>query len=113
MSARLTSKLLVGAIRRRAEAEGGHAMVLSRGDDMAGSILIALLDEGRTARLLERALGPDGCYGWHGTGPEAGDSGAFDDYLAKRRKFDPDIWLIELELDSAPEWLADYVGSVD
>lgn len=113
MSARLTSEILVGAIRRRAEAEGGNAMILSKGDEMSGSILIALLAEGRTALLLERSLGPEGHYGWHRAGPEGADEAALQAYLAKRRNFDPDIWVVELELDEEPLWLVDYVGSAD
>ena len=112
MTARLTAKLLVGAIRRKAEAEGGHAMVLSKGDEMSGSVLLAIADQGRTARLLERSLGLDDIYRWTEIGPEGGDEGAFADYLAKRRNFDPDIWVVELDMPVDIEWLEDFAGGL-
>ncbi len=82
MSPRLTSKLLVGAIRRRVEAAGGQAMVLAKGDETSGSILLALARRGETVRLLERGFGAQGIYGWITTGPEdCADPMVVSDYL--------------------------------
>lgn len=113
MTPRLTAKLLVGAIRRKAEIEGGHATVLSKGDEMSGAVLLAIAEEGRTQRLLERALGLDDIYRWTASGPDAGsDEQAFAEYLAKRRNFDPDIWVVELDLPVDADWLADFTGGL-
>lgn len=113
MTPRLTAKLLVGAIRRKAEAEGGHAMVLSKGDDMSGAVLLALTREGRTHRLLERSLGLDDIYRWTESGPEPGsEESAFAEYFAKRRNFDPDIWVVELDLPVDTDWLEDFTGGL-
>lgn len=113
MTPRLTARLLVSAIRRKAEAEGGAAMVLSKGDEMAGSVLLAFTDQGRTQRLLERSLGLDDIYRWTDAGPDPGsDEAVFAEYLAKRRNFDPDIWILELDLSVDTDWLEDFTGGL-
>lgn len=113
MPPRLTAKVLVSAIRKKAEAEGGHAMVLSKGDEMSGAVLLALVEGGRTQRLLERSLGLDDIYRWTETGPKPdADEQAFTEYFAKRRNFDPDIWVVELDLAVDIDWLEDFTGGL-
>jgi len=97
MSERLAAGIAVSALIRRIEAAGGHAMVLARGDATAGAILIAVAARGVTTRLLERTLGADG-YAWTATGPASfTEPGALSDYIARRRRNDPDIWVVELD----------------
>jgi hypothetical protein len=103
---RLASGLLASALLRRVGALGGHGAVLSRGDATAGAILLVLVNRGVTLRLLERGLKPDGGYGWIPSGPKSIDaSQALTDYLERRRRNDPDLWI--LELDAAEEALAE------
>ncbi|RED17105.1 DUF1491 family protein [Parasphingopyxis lamellibrachiae] len=112
MSGRITSKVLIGALRRRVEAAGGHAMVLSKGDEISGAVLLALADRGTVRGLRERGLAPDGSYRWVEAGPDdIGDPQALADYLERRRKFDPDIWVVEIDLDEPEAWLADFIGA--
>lgn len=112
MSKRVTSKMLVGALRRRVEAAGGHAMVLTKGDEISGAVLLALADHGAVIGLRERGLSPDGSYCWVEAGPkDAGDPQTLNDYLERRRKFDPDIWVVEIDLDEPESWLADFIGA--
>lgn len=95
---RAASGLLVSALLRRVSAAGGHGAVLSRGDATAGAILLVLAERGVTRRLLERGMTPDGSYGWIASGPKAIDEpGALTDYLARRRRNDPDLWVVELD----------------
>lgn len=102
MTARLASGLLISALIRRIEAAGGHAMVLARGDRTAGAILLAIADRGVTLRLLERTMGPDGAYRWSPTGPSTFDDPlALGDYVARRRRTDPDLWVVELDSPEA------------
>jgi hypothetical protein len=99
--ARPASGLLVSALLRRVATAGGHGAVLSRGDATAGAILLILAERGVTRRLLERGVTPDGNYGWVQSGPKAiDDAAALSDYLARRRRNDPDLWVVELD---APE----------
>jgi hypothetical protein len=98
MEARPAAGLLVSALIRRVQAEGDNAMVLAKGDATAGAILILIADRGITSALLERSLGVAG-YDWRPTGPA--DPGERDDYIARRRRSDPDLWVIELDSPQA------------
>lgn len=112
MSARITSKTLVSALRRRVEAAGGHAMVLTKGDEISGAVLLALADRGIVSGLRERGLAPDGSYRWVAAGPDnASDPGELSAYLERRRKFDPDIWVVEIDLAEPEAWLEDFIGA--
>lgn len=108
MEARLQSSILVGALLRRAEAEGGFAVVLAKGDSTAGSILVILAEKGRKVRILERALQGDGRYYWQDVGSQAlASSEETERFLNRRRGFDPDLWLIELDIASAERFAAE------
>ena len=61
MEARLRSSVLVGSLMRLAEAEGGFAAVLAKGDAEAGAVLVILAEKGQKLRFLERAMQGDGC----------------------------------------------------
>lgn len=97
MRPRLATSMLVGALIRQAETEGGFAAVLAKGDADAGSILVVLMERGANARLYERLLQPDGNYAW-GEAPAGSD--AISDLVARRRRFDPDLWVLELDVPS-------------
>ena len=111
--ARLKSCVLVGALMHRAQSEGGFAAVLARGDSGAGSVLVILAERGRKLRILERLLQPDGCYSWQGVGEQAlANTDETEKFLERRRKFDPDIWLIELDVPSVERFAAEMNESV-
>jgi hypothetical protein len=113
MEARLQSSILVGALIRRAEAQGGFAAVLAKGDPSAGSVLVILAERGKKIRILERALQGGGHYSWQDTGAQAlAHAEETEKFLAKRRSFDPDIWLIELDVPSAERFAAEMNESV-
>ncbi len=113
MEPRLQSEVLVKALQRRAESEGGFAAVLARGDSMAGAILVILAEKGRNPRVLERVLNPEGRYFWHPIYNQAAENEQeLQKFLARRRKFDPDIWLIELNVASAERFTAEMNESV-
>jgi hypothetical protein len=101
---RLKSGIWVAAYIRRCQAEGAQAILRRRGADEAGAIFV------KVARL-------DGTADVYGPAPQT----AFDDarpsdrlfvrglktqpateadaeaYLARQLKFDPDIWIVEVE----------------
>ncbi len=108
MTARLTSGLLAGALMRKVHNEGGSAMVLAKGDETAGSILILTLERGVITGLWERLLQPSGTYQWDRVGPQDIDvQSELDLYIQRRRKSDPDIWLIELDIPYAERFIAE------
>lgn len=98
MNQRLTSAMLVSALIRRIASEGGNGAVLARGDATAGALLLLIADRGKTVAMRERGLRADGSSGWVSTGPsDLNDGATFASYLERRRKFDSDLWLVELD----------------
>ena len=105
---RLASSILVSALLRRAEAEGGFGVVLAKGDPTAGSIAVLLTERGTNPRLLERLLQPDGRYAWRESGQQSlSGPGEVQALIERRRRFDPDLWLIELDIASAERFAAE------
>jgi hypothetical protein len=107
VSARLASSVLVSALLRRAQDEGGFGAVLAKGDATAGAGAVVLVERGVRASLLERQLQPDGSYAWRASaGPLANDA-EFQALLDRRRKYDPDLWILELDVASAERFAAE------
>ncbi len=108
-SARLTSEMLVGALIRRAMAEGGFSAVVAKGDAISGVILIQAVDRGREIGLFERVSNFTGGYALMrcGPSPEEGPE-ALAQYMARRRKSDPDLWIVELDIPN-PERFAEEI----
>lgn len=107
---RLTSEFVVSALVRRAQNEGAYATVARHGDDMAGAIFV-LVDglDGTVAlygpappTLDEEALPADAAltgnrlFAARPLSPEASREAA-DAVLASEMRFDPDIWVIDIE----------------
>jgi hypothetical protein len=98
IEARPASGLLVSALIRRIEAEGGSAMVIARGDAIAGAILLLLADRGVLGRIVERVWRFEGGHGLEPVGPaDPNEPGAAGDYVARRRRSDPDLWVVEID----------------
>jgi hypothetical protein len=108
MTARLTSAVLASAMMRHVNAAGGTATVLHKGEHDAGSILLICMEKGVVQSVRERVLGMDGVYVWTVVGPD--DANATDAYLARRRKRDPDLWLIELDIAEAERFAAEMIA---
>ena len=106
--ARLAAGLLVQALIRRVQAEGGSAAVLARGDQTSGAVLVQLASHGVEGELVERVLDPQGRYRWAAVGPAEGRG----DYLARRRRVDPDLWVVELDHEEARGILEDATGHI-
>ena len=108
MAPRIAASVLAGALIRKAEGEGGFGAVLAKGDATAGSILVILLEKGVNPRLFERLLQPDGRYAWQESGNQRIENpGEVPELIARRRRFDPDIWLIELDIPSVERFAAE------
>lgn len=107
MNDRLPSHLLVSALVRRANEEGGFATVLARGDRDSGVILLACSERGALPFFLERGIGPNGKAQLLRTGPQdVADAGEADAYWRRRRARDPDLWVIELDIADSERFAA-------
>jgi hypothetical protein len=87
---------------RRCNAMGLPAVLIKRGAEEAGSIYVKINRLDGRVLLLGPPPGPahddEGTRRWtallHG---EAVPETEADDYLARQRRIDPDIWIIEIE----------------
>ena len=100
---RLRSDIWVAAYLRRCQTEGVFGAVRRRGANEAGAIFIklALLDGNAwlfapapqtnydESRPLERAFVP--------SPPQPMTEPAIEERIAKEIKFDPDVWIVEIE----------------
>lgn len=101
-SPRPTALLIIAALRRKTEAEGGMATIFGKGDKDAGGILLVLAEKGRNLALLERRTGLDGNRFWDAQWAENDANQPFPlEMLQLRRKSDPDLWIMELDVPDA------------
>jgi hypothetical protein len=108
MIGRLSASVEAAGLIRRAEAEGDFGVLLRKGDAERGAILIVVRSRGRYVCCLERTLGLDGRYAWASAGPdpaEADEKLAL--FLGRRIEFDPDSWLIELDIAQPERFIAE------
>lgn len=97
MSVRLPAKLEVSALVRQAESAGGFGAVLHKGEAESGTILVVLVENQQDARLFERMPRLDGTRGWTCSKVQTIDNKQeFEDYLQRRKRQDPDVWIVEL-----------------
>jgi hypothetical protein len=105
---RLASSVLASALIRRAEVGGGFGAVLAKGDATAGSIVVVLLEKGGNPRIFERILQQDGQYSWTPSATRLGGKAEkVPDFIARRRRSDPDLWVLELDIPSAERFAAE------
>jgi hypothetical protein len=105
---RLPTALLVSALLRRIESAGGFAAVLHKGDPTGGVILVQCLERGRFCGLFERFSDLDGRRTLARIGPPDGSQHTeIEDYIGRRRRSDPDLWLIELDIADAERFAAE------
>ena len=111
-SLRVTSDFWVSALVRRVFNAGGFAAVVNRGATEAGAIFVVHRSRDGTCRLY----GPAAQTSYDESGPQdrqfalflEGDEEAVAARLDKERRFDPDLWVLEIEADEAAfaDWLS-------
>jgi hypothetical protein len=112
MTERLPAHVEASAIMRRAEAEGGFAAVLRKGDPDRGALTLIVRGRGELRGLLERELGPDFTYRWAFREAEEGPGSAnLNELIARKERFDTDFWLIELDIAEPERFIAETTGS--
>jgi hypothetical protein len=103
VDARLPAHLEVSGLLRAVQMEGGFGAVLSKGERDAGTIMLVLIENGGNPRLYERMPQLDGTRAWTCTKSQdsSGDPEerlAFSEYLERRGRQDPDLWIVELDV---------------
>jgi hypothetical protein len=81
---------------------------MKRGDEQRGSLLLFISSRGTHVATLERVLNLDGSYRWQQVGPaESAGSIEIADFLARRARFDEDLWAIELDIADPERFIAE------
>jgi hypothetical protein len=107
MSGRLASGVLVSALIRLAQQEGGHAMLLHKGEAEAGAISIEIRENGRFSGFFDRIWSAEGCYRWQAL-PLPTDVTEMDlaELRTRRLRYDSDLWLLELDIANVQRFIA-------
>jgi hypothetical protein len=109
--ARLATDLWVSAYRARLGGANIPVVVTARGDPTAGAVVVKCATLDGAARAWQRSHDPvTGARLWVplAEGPEA----QVDAALARARRHDPDLWILELE-DRSGRTLLDQPGLSD
>jgi len=103
---RLPTHLEVSGLIRLVESQGGTAMVLAKGERDAGTILIVTMCRGEDVRLFERMPQMDGTRPFLATkSQDLEKPEEFSEYLDRRRRQDPDIWIVEVDIANAERFV--------
>ena len=111
MTERLPAHVEVNGLIRAVEAAGGFATVLARGERDAGTVLLVTIGHGQPACLFERMPRPDGSRPFIAAKRENTENPhEFSEYLERRRRQDPDVWLVELDIPDPERFIASWPG---
>ena len=99
MMDRLPTRLWIDALVRRAEVAGASGFIVQHGDDARGDVLVKVSRLDGTAAVYIPSMGLEGERVFlnltvQGVGP---DEREVDDYVARARKRDSDLWVVEIE----------------
>ena len=107
-TARLPTHVWVTGLMRRVEAAGGFATILHKGEPSQGAVLLVTREKDGSEQVFSRVLGPDG--GRHWAVMARTEDAALDkvtQYIASQCRYDPDLWVIELDIAQAQQLIAD------
>ncbi len=104
---RITSELYVAQLLRRVFADGGFAAVARKGASEAGAIFV--VTRGRSGALALYGPAPqslrEDAGGREFIEEPASDEAAMDLRFTREARFDPDFWVIEIEIDAPDSYL--------
>ena len=108
MDGRLPAHVEVNGLVRAVQAVGGFGMVLHKGERDGGTILVVLVDNQGLGVLYERMPQLDGTRKWQESKVQVSNSKSdFDDYLNRRSRQDPDVWIVELTIADRERFIRD------
>ena len=97
LTPRLKPGIFARAVIRRAEVAGASAYVVKKGSEDAGTVLLKVSKLDGTAVVLSQARAGEGELVWMRPLGEVTDDEKASAYFEKQLKFDPDIWIVEIE----------------
>lgn len=107
---RLKSKVWVAAFMRRCWAADVPALLVRRGEETAGAVLIKATDYRAGCVVYARGLTQDGAWGWRrASGPEPLTEPDADAYVDRQIGYDSDLWIVEVETAALADFVDDPV----
>ncbi len=98
---RIKTEIRVAAHLRRVAAAGAFAQVVRKGDPDAGAIAVKVYvgrgEAGPLARLFIQSRDEAGDLLWRDAFDGPAPEERVDERLAKDRRIDPDLWIVEIE----------------
>jgi len=107
-TARLPTSVWVSGLIRRVQAAGGFATILHKGEATQGAVLVVSREKDGQEQVFSRVLGADGQRNWAvmaRTDPATLDK--VTQYIVAQRRYDPDLWVVELDIVEAQRFIAD------
>jgi hypothetical protein len=101
---RLPTGLWVQAHIRAADVQGVPMVVARKGDPSRGTVLVKVNRLDRTFSVLVQVRRDDRLVWSRGTGAEPVDEPAADAYIDRQVRYDPDVWVIEVEDRQGRHW---------
>lgn len=96
--ARLQTEFWVQACVHRGNVHGIAVTVVHKGDPARGSVIVKLNRFEEGCVVLAETRDETGTRAWiRGTGAEPVAEADADAYIARNRKYDPDLWVLEVE----------------
>ena len=81
---------------------------MRKGDPERGSLILFIGSRGIHVATLERVLDFNSGYRWERVGPaDSASSMEIADFLARRTRFDEDLWAVELDIADAERFIAE------
>jgi hypothetical protein len=96
---RLKTAIRVAALIRRAQAAGAFALVARKGDPDAGALAVRVVSGGVVGglvRLFVESRDEEGRAIWREPLGSPYTEEKADEYVARERRIDPDLWVVEI-----------------
>jgi len=97
MAPRLKAGIFVRALIRRAEVAGAQAYLVKKGSEEAGAVFLKVSRLDGTCTILNQAVAGSGERVWARPLGESCDEARAAAYFEKQKKYDPDLWIVEIE----------------
>ena len=94
---RLKAGIFVRALLRRAEVAGASAFIVRKGAEEAGAVILVVSRLDGSCLILNQARNGKGELVWARALGDWGEEAKARAWLDKQVRFDPDLWIVEIE----------------
>ncbi|MEQ8736600.1 MAG: DUF1491 family protein [Rhodospirillaceae bacterium] len=98
METRVKTRIWIQAFLRRTEGQGYMAVLIRRGDEDAGAVLIKVNRLELGCQVYSQIRDEHGQLAWFaGTGSDLVPESEADAYIQRQAHYDADLWVVEVE----------------